>query len=59
MSGARRHQDNLLLIAATAILILTAQRYFQASTPATRFAGSRGRARPSALPGRARQPATP
>jgi membrane protein len=32
MSGPRsRHSDDLLLIAATTILILTAQRYFQAS----------------------------
>ena len=31
MSGPRsRHSDDLLLIAATTILILTAQRYFQA-----------------------------
>ena len=34
MSGRRSlHTDNLLLIAATTILILTAQRYFQANTP--------------------------
>jgi membrane protein len=33
MSRAR-HQDNLLLMAATAILVLTAQRYFQAGTSA-------------------------
>ena len=33
MSGRRSlHTDNLLLIAATTILILTAQRYFQANT---------------------------
>jgi membrane protein len=33
MSGRRSlHSDNLLLIAATTILILTAQRYFQAGT---------------------------
>jgi membrane protein len=33
MSGRRSEQtDNLLLIAATTVLILTAQRYFQAST---------------------------
>ena len=32
MSGPRsRHSDNLLLIAATTILVLTAQRYFQAN----------------------------
>jgi membrane protein len=36
MSGPRpRHGDNLLLIVATAILILTAQRYFQASRQGT------------------------
>jgi membrane protein len=34
MSGRRsEHTDNLLLIAAITILILTAQRYFQANTP--------------------------
>jgi membrane protein len=36
MSGPRsRHGDNLLLIAATTVLILTAQRYFQASRQGT------------------------
>jgi membrane protein len=34
MSGRRSdHTDNLLLIAATTILVLTAQRYFQTATP--------------------------
>ena len=31
--GRFEHRDNLLLIAATTIVILTAQRYFQISTP--------------------------
>jgi membrane protein len=33
--GRSEHRDNLLLIAATTILILTAQRYFQTSTTPT------------------------
>jgi membrane protein len=33
MSGRPEHSNSLLLIAATTILILTAQRYFQGNTP--------------------------
>jgi hypothetical protein len=48
MSGPRSEtNDNLLLIAATAIAVLTLQRYFQASTPPPS---------PSAEPARLHQP---
>jgi membrane protein len=53
MSRAR-HQDNLLLMAATAILILTAQRFFQASTP-IQSAGFAGVPATGALPSHAQR----
>lgn len=59
-AGPSQHRDNLLLIAATTILILTAQRYFQTTPPraATPYPGG-SRVAPSDGGRPERSPAAP